>query len=239
LAEITVPAGAGFEALNNVLIGFYRAGAFETPTSNEDVSQRTGLSLDLITRNNGFFEELQILTQREGANHRLTEAGRDYAKFLHYGQLDDAKKVLARLMAAWEPIAKLLDMVELKGPLSRSELVAQIGMRAEVSISSPRYSTGVNALIEFMLFAGLIREGEEGIERIRSLVPEEGGVTSSVLTGLAKGGNETATQPEAAMGIELHLAVSVDSNTDPKQVAKIIRAIRRALREDLDETSTE
>jgi hypothetical protein len=238
MAELTTPAAASFETLNNILIGFYRAGAFENACSNEEVNSRTGISVDVISRNNGFFKELQILS-REGAKHKLTEAGRDYAKYLHYGQLNDAKKVLARLMSAWEPIAKLLDTVELKGPLAREELVSQVAMRAEVSTDNPRYSTGVSALIDLLLFAGLIAESAEGLERVKQPAEDQTVVAPIVEKLVRTGPQEFVAQvpvarPEAA--IELRVTLAIDAETNPEQVAKIIRAIRLALREELNDT---
>src|SRR2546427_13239778 len=120
MAEMSIPAGASFETLNNLLIGWYRAGAFETARSNEEVADRVGAPKDTVSRNNGFFEDIKALV-KDGQKHKLSELGRDYAKYLDYGQLDDAKRVLAKLLRTWEPLTKLLDVIDIKGPLGQDD----------------------------------------------------------------------------------------------------------------------
>lgn len=231
MADISVPSNATIDRINEIIVGWYRSKAHETPTQISEVNKRTGIDETTISRQNGFLQDVGIL-QKEGVMFRLSPQGADYARFLDFGQLEEAKYVLRMLLLDWKNFRQIYDYIDLKGPLQKAELAQRIGLAAEKQpVAGAR--TGIFAVIDLLLFSGVILEQENGIVFSKDAAEEAASVELIISPAGGKitpVGEVTAkAEPTAHSPFAMNLTFNIDNSLDLAKFKELLRAIREVL----------
>jgi hypothetical protein len=234
MPEFNVPSNATVDRLNQIIVGWYRSKAHESPVPNAEVTKRTGVPETEVSRQNGFFQDVGLLA-KESNMFRLTALGTEYAKFLDYGQLEEAKSTLRKVFRQWSSFQQVFDYVDLKGPLSKEDFLARIGLAAEKKPSGGT-RTGMIALIDLLLFAELLVQQDSLVGLNKQLFKEEltpelklpvGEKTAPSSVRVVRG-VPTSTSD---LPLRLELTLKLDNTLDLVKLKEFLKAIREVLLE--------
>lgn len=149
------------EKLNNIIIAALKIGADKQEKPYSEIAEMSKISVDNISRNNKFFVSIGIAEGNTSrASFRLTPLGTKYAQALDWGKTGNASDALRDCIKDKPLTAKILGFIEMHQP-TKGELLGQIAVFAGVS-KEPRFMTGINSYIDFLLISKLIVENSEG-----------------------------------------------------------------------------
>jgi len=241
-----VPENIGLDSLNLILIAYLKAGADKKAVSYREASLRSGVHHTVVSANNKFYVSAGFLLEGGNGQFKLTEIGAKYAQMLDWGQLEEAKVQLRKLLPKCPIINVTLDYVGLKKDVTRESLNAKIGIDANLSRVA-RHVTGINALIDMLIFAGLLEEKGGKVMRVHEepKVPERekpdvtrktsgtGFLPSSGIDfDLLFKPTDTAQTPKQKSMLPVSLTINVTDATDIKKLREILKVVREELSAD-------
>ena len=229
-----IPESISFDKLNRILIAYLKAGADKKAVSYRDASLRSGVRHIEVSANNKFFLYAGFLTEEGRGRFKLTENGVKYAQLLDWGRLDEAKDSLREILKECSLINIILDYVTINNRVPRDDLRRKIGTDAQVS-RARRFTVGINALIDMLVFSGLLQEEDEILMRgkeiaERALPTKEKTVTTTrpPFRGLEV---PTPLGKPKEVSMPISLTVNVSDVTDIQKLREILRAIKEELLE--------
>ncbi len=237
MAKIGIPNNISFDKLNNILIGWYRAGAGDKFVRYTDVADRTGIHKNIISRQNSFLNEAGFLTMEKQGYYQLTPLGLEYVRFLDIGLIKECKQPLRKLLSEWEVIEMLLDYVDINAPVSRDDLSKRVAILTEQQVDKSGVSTGINALTDMLLFSGLMIEGEKGIER----PSEEDEASREGPYNIEVEGERSVAIPSVSppltferreageLNAQVLFRIDIDANMDVEKLREIISVIKEEI----------
>jgi len=231
MPDIDVPSNTPLDRLNEIIVGWYRSKAHEAPSSISEVNKRTGVETTTVSRQNAFLQDVGLL-QKEGNLFRLTEMGASYAKFLDFGQIEEAKRTLRTILSEWKGFQQVYDYLDLKGPLSREELADRIGLASDKKPVGGT-KTGINAIIDLLLFAGIVVERENGLAFSKGAMSEAVATPLRETPSLPKSGplptRISTISQEGAVRVEIK--VVLDNSLDATKLEELLKIVRKVLLE--------
>ncbi len=210
-----IPTRISFEQLNELLLGFYHSGAYESPVSAKDAAIRTSVSSDVASRQTKFLTTARILV-REGEGYRLTTQGLQYTQFLDYNQIEGASRVLADILKDYEVTKKIIQFVRITGPLPKIDVILRVGL-VTGSKNSSENRRGFVCFIDMLLFAKLVEEDSDQMIRIH----DEKSISLEVLPS-----QELPKRKLESYPLGLEIVLKVDNQTNLQSLRKIIQVVR-------------
>lgn len=238
--RMCIPEFVNFDKLNRMLIAYLKAGADKKTVGYRDASIRSGVSHSMVSANNKFFVYGGFLTEEGRGRFKLTENGAKYAQLLDWGRLDEAKEPLREILKECSLVNTILDYVSIGGKVIKDDLRRMIGSRAQVS-RARRFSVGINALIDMLVFSGLLEEEDGTLKRGKAPealeVPVEIERRARVIATSPWGLEEaTLLKKPKKVSLPISLTVNVSDVTDIQKLREILRVIKEEL---LEEKETE
>lgn len=234
--RMCIPEYLGFDKLNRILIAYIKAGADRKAVSYRDASVRSGIAHTMVSINNKFFVYAGFLTEEGKGRFKLTENGSKYVQLLDWGRLDEAKEPLRVILKECSLVDVTLDYVSINEQVARDDLRRMIGSRVEVS-RARRYMVGINALIDMLVFSGLLQEEDGTLKRGKQIEPRELPIEVArepITATTPWSGLETPTlltKPKQ-VSMPISLTVNVSDVTDVQKLREILRAIKEELLEE-------
>jgi len=149
------------EKLNTIIIAALKVGADKQEKPFSEIAEMSKITADNISRNYKFFVSIGIAEgSTSRASFKLTPSGTRYAQALDWGKAVNASDALRDCIKDKPLTVKVLGFIEMHNP-TKDELVGQIAIFAGVS-KEPRFITGINGYIDFLLTSKLIVENSEG-----------------------------------------------------------------------------
>jgi hypothetical protein len=240
--KVCVPEHIGLDSLNLILIAYLKAGADKKAVSYREASLRSGVHYTIVSANNKFYVSAGFLVEEGKGQLKLTEIGAKYAQMLDWGRLEEAKAQLRQLLLKCPIVNVTLDYVGLKKEVTREDLNTKIGSDVHLSRAA-RYVTGINALIDMLVSAGLLEEKEGKLRK----VAEGAKIAEREKPAVAAKGFEdsffrsnidfdtifkptrTVETPKPKSMMPVSLTINVTDATDIKKLKQILKAIREEL----------
>lgn len=235
MAEFRIPSNANFQRLNEILVGWYGAKAHESPKELGEVASRTGIDQTTISRQNKFLRDAGFLEKRK-SGFQLTPLGTQYAKFIDFGQVEEAKTALRQIFREWEGFQPLFDYIDLNSPISKEDLRSRIGLAAERKYAGGNRS-GIDAVITMLQFADLLGgTDEEFVLDHQALKREEveGPAMEIRASRIPDEGARRATAILTELPVQVKISLSVNEDSDPSKLKALLRAILDAFSEEED-----
>ncbi|MFW9839068.1 MAG: hypothetical protein ACFFE7_16245 [Candidatus Thorarchaeota archaeon] len=209
--------------MNEIILGFFFAGAEQKSVSSEDAAHNTSLSMDKVTRNMSFLTEAGFLIP-EGRAYRLSEAGAEFGKYLSWNMIPEAESKLATILDQYELTSKVLHYVRLAGPVSRSDVIARMGVLSGIG-KKGSYERGLETLLDWLIFARLLEESEKGIViSKRKKIP-------LIESPTEKLSNQRPVEVVGRHQIPISINITIDSQMSPDKLKKLLSVIKKELLE--------
>lgn len=231
MPEFSVPSNATIDRLNQIIVGWYRSKAHESPVANAEVTKRTGVPETEVSRQNAFLQDIGIL-QKEGNQFKLTPLGTEYARLLDFGQLEEAKVSLRTIFRQWNSFQQIFDYVDLKGPLSKDDVLARIGLAAEKKPTGGT-RTGISAVVDLLLFCGMLVQQDSSLILNKALFKEEVPTGPAItaregmeVMGPQRRGTGSSLGVQGEPSLKLELTLNLDGSLDPAKLKELLKAIR-------------
>lgn len=234
---------ASFELLNKILLAYLKTGADKKSVYYKDAAKTGEIPATVVSGNTKFLTYMGFASTEKRGYSRLTEAGKNYVNMFDWGQLEESKKPLRDLLSSSPMIDRVLAALSMERSIPRENFVSRIAGIIEVPRSS-RSNRGINALIDMLVFSGLVKESEDNIE----LVEYEGVFRTEVVadTGLPRMPQRedhpledralTAAPPagEWFTGATVKISVEVNNETDPDKLKEVLKVIKDSFRDEED-----
>lgn len=238
--RMCIPETVNFDKLNRILIAYLKAGADKKAVSYRDASIRSGINHTHVSANNKFFTYAGFLTEEGRGRFKLTENSGKYTQLLDWGRLDEAKEPLRVILKECSLVNTTLDYVSISGKVNKDDLRRMIGSSVQVS-RARRFSVGINALIDMLIFSGLLEEEDGTLKRGRVIkaleVPAEIERRARIIATPPWGLEEpTLLRRPKQVSLPISLTVNISDVTDIQKLREILRAIKEEL---LEEKETE
>lgn len=218
--EIQVPRRADMTQLNKIIMGYLSAGADTEPVNFNEVAERTGIARTTVSLNNSFLVSSGFLTQEKRGYFRLTENGAKYAQFISWGRLEDAREPLQAIVNGYPLFKKINDYVRINPDVTREDLVSRVAAITGVP-KKAGYVRGMNAVVDLLLFSGLLKEEDERISSLERKVVKPIERVSAVPEVERK-----TFGTEIAFPINVTINVSEDTSKDKfKELMEVIREV--------------
>jgi len=154
-----VPKGVSLETLQEIVAGWYAAGAASDPQYTTDVEAHTSVS-DVVGRQTRFLEAIGILDPHK-QKHRLTDAGTTLATALAEDDHEQARAQARDLLADWELTDDVRGVLD-QNPMTESALLPVVAALAGQDLDTSRVETGIETLLALYAWAGILEPDSEG-----------------------------------------------------------------------------
>jgi hypothetical protein len=220
----------GFATLSKIIIAYLKVGADEQEKSYSDVAAMAKVNENNVSINSKFLCSIGIIEGSTG-HFKLTQMGKQYAKSLDWGKLDEANKLLRETLKD-KPITKrVLGYLDIHQPVSKEDLISQIALFADVTKES-RFETGIRGFLDMLMTCGLLEEDANG----KIVSSKERTKELELLPTSAKEDKEwlktiqpPTIQEEKRTTFPITLSFNIDNNTDPEKLKTILETIKKAL----------
>jgi hypothetical protein len=227
-----VPEYLSYDSLNRILIAYLKSGADKKAVSYRDASIRSGIHYTRVSGNNKFFVYAGFLTEEGKGSFKLTENGSKYAQLLDWGRLDEAKEPLIAILKECSLVNIIVDYITINEKVTRDDFRMKIGSIANIS-RAKRYVAGINALVDMLIFSGLIteedgtiRKGEQVEYPVEAKVQEKRAPSAPTFGGLEK---PTILAKPKEINVPISLSIDISAVDDVEKLREILRAIREEL----------
>ncbi len=235
--------GSSYEELVKVVKGYSH---IDEDTDQDGLVKLTGISKNIISKNNKFLTEVGIITS--GNKKFSTYLGRKLAHALEHNQAEDVQKYWREAIQSNDIFSKLVTTVRTQSGMPSDKLITYI-LYASGQRTTVRNKTGANALVKILCIAGLLTETEgeitvaspsqeSGNKNVTHSDKSETGASGAPSNNTSKtevalpASDSTAkvpsaiqTAPSIAINIQLHLP-----ETDNAEVyEKCFKALREQL----------
>src|SRR5207249_10117747 len=119
---------------------------------------------------------------------------------------------------------QVLDYLDLKGPLQKDELANRIGLAAEKQVAGGT-KTGISAVIDMLLFSGLVVQQDSLLALNKEIGKAEGAITTPMITETTHTSKSAAKKPVffAEFPVRIELTLHLDSNTDAEKLREFLK----------------
>lgn len=238
MVQYAIPKRVGLDDIKDILKAYYVEGAHNEPVSTQAVEDTAQLS-DRVGRQTGFLEEVGLI-EKAGQQRVLTDSGEEIAEALMGGGEEQAKVRMRELLTDWDFTSKIQGFVQMQGPVEYNQLIEYITANAKSDDER-----GKDTLINTLLWADILDESEDSLYSVakpKSAEIEE--TEASELTGDSDTITDNGESSERTYSHEKERAYPQESDVDvefsftaeddPKQIKKVIKAARQALRADIE-----
>lgn len=233
IERMCIPEDLSFDRINLILMAYLKAGADRKAVSYRDASLRSGVSHYTVSKNNKFFAFSGFLTEEAKGRLKLTEKGAKYAQLLDWGKHDEAREQLGEILKECSLVGIILDYSSGRGEVTKDDLRRHIGSVVQVPREA-RFTVGINALIDMLVFSGLLQEEGQMLRRgvEKAVTPQMIEVKRPITTKPSPfgtfGGLEVMKSP-SEVSIPISLTVNITDATDIQKLKQILKAIREEL----------
>lgn len=223
--ERNIPENVTFETMNRILLAYLRAGAFEGPVNYREATSRSGVHRTVVSLNNKFLVSAGFLTEEARGTYRLSEKAVRYVQLLDWNKIEESKEPLREILTEYAYFKSLLDFVIINRKVTREDLMTRIitdlGLRRNV-----RYTMGMNALLDMLVFSGLLKEEDGSYSAVRF----EKGILKG--TQPERPAPLLTSEPEKkAVTMPISISLVVDENTNIEKLKTILKAVKEVLQE--------
>ena len=218
---MTIPTRVSIEQINELLQGFYYANALKNAVSSRDAASRTRVSADVIGRNTGFLCDAGFLT-KDGNEYRLTDLGAEYAQWLSWKNFNEASRILSKILKQYELADKIIHFVRLAGPIPKDDVSNRVGV-LDRAPNTPHNRRGADTFVDLLIFSGLL-DIEDDTIRIGT---EKTQLTPEIIEQTEK--LDRLEEKRPITDSRINITINIDSQTDPKNLRKIIKVLREEL----------
>jgi len=223
-----VPKGVSFETLQEIVAGWYAAGAASDPQYTTDVEAHTSVS-DAVGRQTRFLEAIGVLDPHK-QKHRLTDAGTTLATALAEDDHEQAKAQARDLLDDWELTDDVRGVLD-QNPMTESELLPVVAALTGQDLDTSRVETGIETLLTLYEWAGLLERDSEG--RYNSPVSGETVTENAPAEDIAPAGDDVDTDIDAE-SLQKLVADLEAATADARDAAADARAAAETAREATD-----
>jgi hypothetical protein len=238
--EIPLPASS-VDTLKKILKAYYYCR--EKPTDNSQIASRAGISKQDVSRNNGFLSYLGILSV--GARKQLTEDGRKLALAMVNDQSEEEGVLWLEALSRGEVTQKAIHAIQVQGSIQKKDIANKLAHSLGVILDG-YVTTGVHTLLDILLKAGVIQEGDEDYSYRE---PTPGNPPSQVPAGLPNahagesseqrpvGTPTAATEPKKSLAypdrvpptVHIDIQVHISSEATPEQIDQVFASMAKHL----------
>jgi len=132
-------------------------GTVDKPAPLSEISKVIGKDSSEISRNSGFLLSVGLI---EGGKVRVaTEIGRQLARALDYGNVEDVKRLWRSVAEQSDFLQKIVSSIRIRNGMPASSLQSHIAYSADEK-KSARILTGASTIITILVVSGLISEND-------------------------------------------------------------------------------
>lgn len=183
MSKLSIPIGVSETGLKEVLTYWFRAKAYVTPLSLDEVAKKTSSRKQTIQRQLAFLLQIGIL-EKVDDRYKLTDDGRFVAQYQEYSQYDDFQAKMKILVSKWSEIQPILDYIEDTRSVHYSTLTNRIMMYSERAPSDKNVLMGAQALADLLISAGILSHTDYKIKILDRMKP---GTETPIITSSDKG----------------------------------------------------
>lgn len=154
MAEIYKLPGSSYEELVKI-IKAYSLGKSGVAVSLNELVQATGMSKTVISRNNGFLVQVNLIS--EGNKKAPTELCKQLGKAYELNMNEQIQKYWNQIIDNDEFLTRMLSTIQIKGSMSRTDFVNHIVFSSTVGNSNTARA-GAAAIIEIFKMVSLVEE---------------------------------------------------------------------------------
>jgi len=189
----------------------------ETQVTYKDVASATGLNPSVVSRNNKFLLDSNILSSPKYGYYMPSESAVRFAREAAWDEGKAKKHLRTLIQDCW--FGKIaLQNFALRSSLTREELKRVFGIKCGASEGD---SSALNNLIDFIVYADLVNENENG-SLVKGLTDDNENqfqpiLDSSVITDTTKNRDENLIPPQSdntefgSMGISLIVHIHINN----------------------------
>jgi len=212
-AERALPR-SGAETLVKIIKGYAVASnGGETQINYKDVASAAGVGPTVVSSNNSFLLESEILTSSKYGFYVPTENAVRYAREAAWDEAGAKVHLRKSVVACWYGQVATQNFI-LRPSLTREELKRALAIKADATEGD---SNALEFLVDFIIYTGLVVENENGTlvkgnfdELTRTPVGSatKGVLQPSVESARSSRANEAARPSEQSISLVLHVHVS-------------------------------
>jgi hypothetical protein len=225
--EIVIPQMVGFATLSKIIIAYLKVGGDEQEKSYSEVAAMAKVNENNVSLNTKFLCSVGIIEGSAG-RFKLTSMGKQYAKSLDWGKLDEANRLLRETLKDKPITKKILGYLDIHQPVSKEDLVSQIALFADVT-KEPRFETGIRGFLDMLMTCGLVEEDANG-KLISSRERTAEGELPQTPLKEDKEWLKTMQPPiqeEKRITFPITLNLNIDNNTDLERLKTILETIKK------------
>ena len=228
------------EQLKKILKGYHVTGG---ETNRSDLSNRTGIAKDMISRNNKFLTELGLISG--GVKKKVTELGANLARALDQNQSADIQRYWREAVESNQSLYdEVLNRVQIEETMTKLDLQNYI-LYVSGQEKTQHNQTGSKTLMDILIEAKLISEQEdstlvakltqEALEAANLDVADKAHETSTATDEHEDQGrkNIAAKHDQATSPNPLSVAINVQLHLPATEDPEIYRNLFQALRQEL------
>ncbi len=241
---------SGTDTLVKIIKGYAIASnGGATPVNYKDVASATGLTPSIVSRNNGFLAESQIITSPKYGFYIPSELAVKFAREAAWDEANSKRHLRAAIRNAWYGIVVVQNFAT-RPSLSREDLKRVLAIKSGATEGD---SESLGRLIDFLAHIGFISEAENGTftrqvapddaQEPRNIVLEAGTGSLNVTGGdveavVSKSPKTGSASPQIQINLNINIAsISELTDLDAKTLRKWLKNVLRTDNGD-DETET-
>ena len=226
--RIVLPVNVSIAFFDRVMKAYFELKAHENPVTLISITEVAGSSKPNISSANSFLIAINA-AEKKGREFILTEDGKKYAQAITWGLDDEAKNALRKLLEGYELTKKTISYIKVNPKVTAEDLAKRIGILSG-NIMSKGTERAISSFINFLYEAGLIIEDDNFIKAV------DADESFTIIKQPVKERVETKSYKfDSNFEAKLTVQVNIDSSMNENDVIKLIRAVRKGLKEPLEE----
>lgn len=251
---------ASIDTIREVIEGYYEAGKVGDLVEDEEVEEEVEASADVTRRQKRFLADFGIL-EKDGHDYRLRQEGNEVGRALAFEREDEAREQIREMLEAWEVTDELVEDIGQK-EVNEVSVTDSIAYLTETDPSTPRKKTGLGALVDLYVWTGIMEKSGENSYQVSviedqpdNLEPESEAVQEDD-ADISENGEQALesesqndrpvedsqippsiqmTAESGDKGSTFSINMGLSGEEDPKNVKKLVIAVRQGLQADLEE----
>ena len=232
---LELPLKLSKEKYDKVIIALYSLNAHEKQVNRRTIAEITDIHADNISRSITFLMSIKVLEKKD-KDVMLTKDGEDYARNLLMKNDEEAQSIFKELIENSTLTGKIKSYLKVNYESNEEELKNKILDFSKKKITSDN-KNGASTFYDMLLYSGLLVFENDSIKLSSSKsLPVVRVPTKSVSRQI----KSTTAQPKKDVTeVEYQentivLSFNIDSSLEEEEIIRIIKAIRKGLRESLD-----